>query len=130
MKKFLNKKIITILLAGLFFPVFSFAQTFSEHIQDVQWNLTPGVFSVTGNGVMTTDVQNPSFRWQVEVGFAGDVTTNPNGSLNVSGDVFGYVPADTSNLFTSTPPNLTPISSNQFSFNMPNMVLSFSWRRQ
>lgn len=108
-------------------PFFSSAQTFSAHIQDIQWNLTPDIFSVTGGGVITTDVPYPSFRWQVELGFAGDVTTNPDGTFNVSGPGIQYVPTNTNNLFTSGPAHLTPISSTKFSFNMPANFQNTLW---
>jgi len=128
MKILNHKKIFSLVfILFLFFPFLSNAQNFSEQVQDVEFNLTPGIFSVTGNGTLVTNVQNPSFRWQVEIGFAGNVTQNANGSLNVSGDVFGYVPLDTNNLFTSTPQHLTPISSTQFSFNLSNNFQNTLW---
>jgi len=127
MKNLSKIKIFSLSLTLLLFPFISSAQNFSEQIQDVQWNLTPGIFSVTGNGSMTTNVPDPSFRWQIEVGYAGEVTTNPNGSLNVSGDVFGYVPADTSNLFASSAPDLIPAGPNQFSFNMASNFQNTLW---
>mgnify|MGYP001399889084 CR=1 FL=1 len=127
MKKNNYKKIFLLSLAFLILPILSYGQTFSEEIQDVNWNLSGDVFSVTGNGVMTTNTPTPTFRWQVEVGFAGNVTTNTDGSINVSGDVFGYVPADTSNLFTSVSPDLTSSGGNQFSFNMPSNFQNLLW---
>lgn len=127
MKKLFNTKIFLIILFGIFSPSFSFAQNFSEHIQDVEWNLSADTFSVTGGGTMITDVPYPSFRWQIEIGFAGNVTTNPDGTLNVSGPVFGYVPVDSNNFFTSTTPDLTALSSNEFSFSMPSNFQTTLW---
>jgi hypothetical protein len=127
MKIINNKKIFSLTLAFFLLPFFSNAQTFSEHIQDIDWNVNPGIFSATGGGVITTDVPYPSFRWQIEIGFAGNVTTNQDGSLNVSGPGIQYVPSNTNNLFTSGLAHLTPISSNEFSFNLPVNFQNTLW---
>lgn len=127
MKIINNKKIFSFALTFLLTPFFLNAQTFSTHIQDVQWEAVPEIFSVSGGGVITTDVPYPSFRWQIEYGFAGEVTTNPDGTFNVSGPGIQYVPMDINNLFTSGPAHLTPISSTKFSFNFPVNFQNTLW---
>lgn len=127
MKIINHKKIFYFALAFFVLPFFSGAQTFSEHIQDIQWNLTPDIFSVTGGGVITTDIPNPSFRWQIELGYAGNVTTNPDQTFNVSGPDLWQVPQGEANYFTSSPNHLTPLGGNQFSFNMPSNFQTTLW---
>lgn len=95
MKNKIFKNIFSFIAIAFIFPAFSFAQTFSDEISNVNWGSASVLdTSITVSGTMVHTNNPPApYRFQIEYGYPGTFTTQ-GGNSQIGGDaqVLGFGP--------------------------------------